>query len=159
MWRAYWAVKVIRFLGWVFSFRLLSVCVVIYARRKCSPPIKTKRIFISKYHWNKNEAFVRQIMDIALWTLSCELYPVNSIAISITVTILQSCKIIHWKVVVFTRICYICISKYLKKGHNSVRKGRIHSLHAKLLNIGDNSRRFQDRPLKTVWGVVFTRIC
>ena len=25
--------------------------------------------------------------------------------------------------VVFTRICYICTSKYLKKGHNSVRKG------------------------------------
>ena len=24
--------------------------------------------------------------------------------------------------VVFTRICYICISKYLKKGHNSVIK-------------------------------------
>jgi len=28
-------------------------------------------------------------------------------------------------VVVFTRMCYICISKYLKKGHNSVRKGRM----------------------------------
>ena len=27
--------------------------------------------------------------------------------------------------VVFTRICYICISKYLKMVHNSVRKGRI----------------------------------
>jgi len=27
--------------------------------------------------------------------------------------------------VVFTKNCYICISKYLKKGHNSVRKGQI----------------------------------
>ena len=25
----------------------------------------------------------------------------------------------------FTKKCYICISKYLKKGHNSVRKGQI----------------------------------
>ena len=27
--------------------------------------------------------------------------------------------------VVFTKNCYICISEFLKKGHNSVRKGRI----------------------------------
>jgi len=63
--------------------------------------------------------------------------------------------------VVFTRICYICISKYLKKGHNSIRKGRINksSLHAQLHTMGDNPKRFQDHPLKTVEGVVLTRIC
>jgi len=60
----------------------------------------------------------------------------------------------------FTRICYnICISKYLNKGHNSVRKGRIKksSLNAQLCKMSDNPG-FQDHPLKTV-GVVFTRIC
>jgi len=41
--------------------------------------------------------------------------------------------------VVFTRICYICISNYLKKGHNSVRKGQIENTHlyAQLRTIGD----------------------
>jgi len=50
--------------------------------------------------------------------------------------------------VVFTRICYICISKYLKKGHNSVRKGRIKffSLYAKLRSMCDTPRRFKDHP-------------
>jgi len=32
--------------------------------------------------------------------------------------------------IVFTRICHICISKYLKKGQNYVRKGRIGTLDA-----------------------------
>jgi len=60
--------------------------------------------------------------------------------------------------VVFTRICYTCISKYLKMGHNSVRKRRIKKMqpHAQLRTMGDNPKRFQDHPLKTV--VVFKRI-
>ena len=39
--------------------------------------------------------------------------------------------------VVFTRTCYICISKYLKKGHKSIKKGQLHTM-------GHNPRRFQD---------------
>ena len=63
--------------------------------------------------------------------------------------------------VVFTRNCYICISKYFKKGHNYVRKGRIkkYSLYAQLRTMDENPRGFQDHPLKTVREVVFTRIC
>jgi len=33
------------------------------------------------------------------------------------------------------------------------------SLYAQLSTMGDNPRRFQDHPLKTVGGAVFTRIC
>ena len=33
------------------------------------------------------------------------------------------------------------------------------SLHAQLSAMGDNPRRFQYHPLKTVGGVGFTRIC
>ena len=41
----------------------------------------------------------------------------------------------------FTRTCYICISKYLKKGHNSVRKGRIKKSNLYTPStIGDNPR-------------------
>ena len=52
--------------------------------------------------------------------------------------------------VVITRICYICISKYLKKGHNSVRKGRIKifSLYVQLRSMCDTPRRFKDHPHK-----------
>ena len=39
----------------------------------------------------------------------------------------------------------------MKKGHNS-------SFHAQLLTMGDNPRRVQDIPLRTIGGVVFTRI-
>ena len=41
--------------------------------------------------------------------------------------------------------------KYLKKGSNSVRKGRINkqSLHVQLCTKGDNPIKFQDNPLKT----------
>jgi len=55
----------------------------------------------------------------------------------------------------------------LKKGDNSVTKGqiKISSLHEQQSTneqqstMGDNPRRFQDHPLKTVGGAVFTRIC
>ena len=63
--------------------------------------------------------------------------------------------------VVFTKMYYIYMSKYFKKGHNSVRKRTIEksSIHAQLHTMVDNPRRFQDHPLKTVGGAVFTRIC
>jgi len=51
---------------------------------------------------------------------------------------------------VFTRICYTCITKYLKKKENPVRKKPITkpSLHAQLQTMGDTPRIFQDHPLK-----------
>ena len=60
--------------------------------------------------------------------------------------------------VVFTRICYIYIWKYLRKGHNSFRKGRIKksSLYAQLHTMGVNPRKFQHNPMQTIGGVVFT---
>jgi len=44
----------------------------------------------------------------------------------------------------------IIISKYLKNGHNSVRKGLIKnsSQYTQLRTRDDNPRRFQDHPLK-----------
>jgi len=61
---------------------------------------------------------------------------------------------------VFTRICYICLSKYLDKGHNSVREGQIKRISLYVpTTMDDHPRRFQDHPLKTVGGIVFTIIC
>ena len=45
--------------------------------------------------------------------------------------------------------------KYFKKGHNYVKKGQIKRIQP--LPMGDNPRRFQDHPLKTL-GVGFARI-
>jgi len=48
----------------------------------------------------------------------------------------------------------------LKKEHNSIRKGHIKksSFRTQLHTMGDNPRRFQDHPLKTV-EAVFIKTC
>ena len=65
-----------------------------------------------------------------------------------------------YRSIIRRNLLYICISKYLKKGHNSVRKGRTKnsSLDAQQRIISDTPRRFQDHPLIIV-GVLITRIC
>jgi len=49
----------------------------------------------------------------------------------------------------------------LKRGHNSVRKGRIKKsyIYTQLRTMGDNPRRLQGHPLKNVGGYVFKGIC
>jgi len=53
------------------------------------------------------------------------------------------------------------LKEIFEKRHNSERKGRIKRIQSKaqLHTMGENPRRFQNCPLKTVGGDMFTRIC